>query len=367
VIEAPAILYPVNQANVVAKISAPVRQFYVNRGDHVKQGDRLALLENRDLEASAEETKSLYDQAAAAFQNTTAATMPEDLTKAQADVESTRQALEAARKVFESRQALVREGALAQKLADDAKVAMVQAQSQFDTAQKHLDSLQRVGRQEQIKGAKAQLDAAKARNQNAVAQLSYAEVRSPINGIVADRPVYAGEMPSSGSPLISIMDISQVVARANVPVADAAWIRVGKAAMISAPGGDVAGKVTVVSPAVNPNTTTVEIWVQAPNPGERIKPGVTARVSISAETIQAAIIVPAAALLSSDEGGQKVMVVGADSLAHEKKIETGVREGDKVEVTKGLTEGEQVITVGGLGLEDKAKVKIESAGTGDHA
>ena len=121
----------------------------------------------------------------------------------------------------------------------------------------------------------------------------------------------------------------------------------------------------MVSPAVDPNSTTVEVWIEAPNPGERFKPGATVRVEIIAETIKEAIVVPPAALLPSAEGGVQAMVVGPDSVAHEKKIEVGVREPDKVQILKGLDPGEKVITVGGVGLEDKAKVKIVAAGEGD--
>jgi HlyD family secretion protein len=64
-IEADGILYPHNQASVVPKISAPVRTFYVNRGDHVREGQLLALLENRDLSAAAQESKGQYEQAEA--------------------------------------------------------------------------------------------------------------------------------------------------------------------------------------------------------------------------------------------------------------------------------------------------------------
>lgn len=362
VITADAILFPVNQANVMPKVTAPVRQFNVNRGDHVRKGQVLAILENRDLAASAAESRSLYQQAQASYQTVTGATMPEDLTKAQADVRSADQALEAARKVYENRLALLKEGALAQKLVDDAKVALVQAQSQADTARRHLQSLQTVGRSEQVKAAKAQVDAANAHYQNAEAQLSYTEIRSPINGVVADRPVYAGEMAGANSSLVSIVDISQVVARANVPVKEAADVRVGKAASIAGPGGETTGKVTVISPAVDPNTTTVEVWVQAPNPGERLKPGITVRVSIDAEEVRDAIVVPAAALLSLEEGGDKVMVAGPDSLAHEHKVEVGIRSGDRVQIRSGVREGDQVITSGGLGLEDKAKIAVGKAG-----
>src|SRR5262249_24689444 len=144
------------------------------------------------------------------------------------------------------------------------------------------------------------------------------QVVTPVSGVVADRPVYPGEMANPGSPLISIVDISQIVARANVPVKDALAIKVGRPATIPGPDGDIAGKVTVVSPAVDPSTTTVEVWVEAPNPGEKRKPGATVHATIKAETLKAVIIVPAPALLNFDEGGQKVMVVTSDNTAHER-------------------------------------------------
>src|SRR5579862_943761 len=362
-VTADAILYPINQANVTPKISAPVKRVLVNRGDHVRAGQIVAELESADLAAAANESKSQYEQSQAAFQTTTGATVPDDKTKAEADVQSARQVFDAAKKLYDNRVALQKEGALAQKLVDDAKVALVQAQSQLETAQRHLEGLNQVSQRNAIAGAQAQLNAAKAHHENAAVQLSYAQIRSPINGIVADRSVYPGEMPASGTPIISIVDISRVVARANVPVKEAASIHVGRPARISGPEGDLAGKVTVVSPAVDPNTTTVEVWVELENPGERLKPGGSVRVSIIAETLQNVIVVPAVALLNSDEGGQKVMVVSKDSIAHERKVSVGVRQGDRVQIASGLQEGEQVVTSGGLGLEDKAKVAIQQPKT----
>jgi HlyD family secretion protein len=359
VVTADAVLYPINQANVTAKISAPAKRVLVNRGDHVRVGQLLAELESGDLAAAANESNSQYEQTQAAFQTVTGATVPEDRTKAQADVQTGQQVLDAAKKLYDNRVALQKEGALAQKLVDDAKVAMVQAQSQLETAQRHLETLNQVSQRESVRGAQAQMNAAKAHYENSAAQLSYAQIRSPINGVIADRLVYPGEMPASGAPIVSIVDISRVVARANVPVKEATSIKVGRPARINGPDGDLAGQVTVVSPSVDASTTTVEVWVQIPNPGERLKPGGTVRVSIIAETIQNTIVVPAAALLNSDEGGQKVMVITPDSVAHERKVTVGVRQGDRVQIASGLQEGDQVVVSGGLGLEDKAKVVIQ--------
>ncbi len=160
--------------------------------------------------------------------------------------------------------------------------------------------------------------------------------------------------------MVSIVDISDIVARANVPVKDAAAIKVGRPARIAGPDGDIPGTVTVVSPAVDPATTTVQnSGSRAANPEEKLKPGGTVRVAIIAETIQNTIVVPASALLNGDAGGQKVMVIDKNSVAHEHMVSLGVRQGDRVQILSGVQEGDQVVTSGGLGLEDKAKVAIQ--------
>ncbi len=360
-VEADGILFAVNQAAVAPKISAPVRVFYVNRGDHVRQGQLLALLENSDLAAGAQESKGQFDQAQANYRSITAATVPEEVIKAQTDERADKEALDAAQKVFESRQKLYKDGALARKLVDDAQVTYAQARSQYEAAQQHLEALQNVGKQEQIKTAEAQVETAKAHYQGAEAQLGYSEIRSPISGVIAERAIYAGEMAPAGAPLLTVMDVSRVVARANIPQSQAGYLHVGDRATVTASGSaeGAPGKLIVVSPAVDPNSTTVQVWVEMANPGERLKPGTTVHVSIVAATIKEAVVVPGAALLPAADGGTQVMVVGVDAAAHARKIETGVRDGELVEVVKGLKPGEQVVTVGGLGLQDGAKVRVE--------
>jgi multidrug efflux pump subunit AcrA (membrane-fusion protein) len=359
VVTADAILYPVNQANVTAKINAPVKRVLVNRGDHVKAGQLLIELETADLSAAANESKSLYDQAQANLSSIANATTVDDKARAQSDVQSAQQALEAAQKVYDSRVALQKQGALAQRMVDDEKLVLVQAQVAYDTAKKHLDTLNTVGQREQIRSAQAQADAAKAHLENSEVQVSYGKIVSPISGIVSERPVFAGDMPSSGTPLMTIVDNSSVVAKANVPVKEASVIKVGAPATITSPEGDIAGKVTVVSPAVNPATTTVEVWIQAPNPEGKMKSGGTVSVAIKAETLQDATLVSASAILNSDEGGQMVIVVTPDNVAHEHKVAVGVRQGINVEIASGVNEGDKVVTVGGLGLDDGAKVVVK--------
>lgn len=361
-ITAEAVIYPVNQATIVPKISAPVKKFFVQRGDHVKQGQLLAELENGDLRAATQESQELYQQAEANYEITRAATVPNDLMKARSDYAAAQGNLDAAQRLYDNRVALYKEGALAQKLVDDAKVALVQAQSQFDTAKQQLSSLQSAGESAQLKSSEAQVRAAKAHYASSEAQSAYGEVRSPISGVIADRGVNVGDMASSSSALFSIVDISHVVARANIAVNEAGGIKRGQTASIKTADGEVAGKVIVVSPSVDANTTTLQVWVEAANSKEVLKLGSTVSVTIDAGSIRDAVIVPNSALLASDEGGEKVMIALENNTAQERKVEPGVRNGDDVQIVSGVKPGEKVITNGGLGLDDKAKIEI---GKGD--
>jgi HlyD family secretion protein len=359
IIAVDGVLRALNQSGVTPKISAPVKRFMVNRGDHVRQGQLIAELENRDLAAAVADAKGAVDQAEATLRNVSNASVPDELSKAQADVTAARQSMEAAQKLVESRQQLLQQGAIARRLVDEAGVAYAQAKSQFDTAQTHLTSVQAVGRVEDVKIVAAQVDSAKGKLAAAQAQLSYAEIYSPLSGVVAERPLFEGELAVPGMPLMTILDISSVIARVNVPQAQAGWVKVGQAASItSVDGVEAAGKVTTVSPAVDPQGTTLEVWVQAANPGEKLRPGGTVHVTIHAETVRNAVVVPLTALLPSSEGGSSVFVVGQDMVAHEHKVQVGIRTSEQAQILSGVDAGTRVVIAGGLGLPDGAKVKL---------
>jgi HlyD family secretion protein len=255
---------------------------------------------------------------------------------------------------------LFKEGALARRQVDEAQVNYVQANSQYLAAQEHLRALDAVAKDEQIKSAMAQVEAARGQYQSAEAQVAYTEIRSPMNGTISDRPLYAGDMASTGQPLFSIVDISRVVARVNVPQAQASLVRVGMPADVSFTdsGEQTQGKVTVVSPSTDPASTTVQVWVQIENPGERLKPGASVHAAIVTEMFKAVPVVPASAILPGEEGGTAVLVVDSNSIAHLRPVQLGVREGNKVQVLNGARPGEEVVVVGGLGVDDKAKVKV---------
>ncbi|MBZ5536561.1 MAG: efflux RND transporter periplasmic adaptor subunit [Acidobacteriia bacterium] len=360
IVTADAILFPLHQAALTPKISAPVREFHVQRGSPVHRGQLLAVLENSDLAAAETENKGIYEQAQASYESTTAANLPEEMQKAELDVQQTKEALDAVQKVYESRQTLYRQGALPRKELDQALVAFTQARAQYEISLKHFNALKSVGKPQGLKAAKGQLTSAEGKYLASKAQLGYSEIRSPIDGVVTDRPFYPGEMANAGTPLITVMDISQIIARAHIPQQEAAVLKVGNPATISGPGisDDLSGKVTVVSPAVDPNSTTVEIWVQAANAGHQLKPGETVQVSMVAQEIPKAVVVPAVSILTAEEGSTSVMVAGSDGRAHLQKVTVGIRQGGEVQVTQGLKSGERVVTTGAYGLPDNTKIKF---------
>jgi len=222
-----------------------------------------------------------------------------------------------------------------------------------------------VGKQGAIKTANGQLTSAKGKLLTSEAQLSYSELHSPIAGFITDRPLYPGEMASTSVPLLTVMDISQVIAKAHIPQSDALQLRKGDAATISLAGLEkaIAGKISLISPALDPNSTTVEVWVQAPNANQFLRPGTTAQIAITAQTVKDALVVPAAALLNAKGDAAQVMVVDSQSKASSRDVKTGITSGQQVQIVSGLKPGEMVVTEGAYGLPDQTKVKIEKPET----
>ena len=361
-VTADAVLYPINQATIAPKIAAPVLKTYVTRGSKVRQGQLLVTLENKDLAASEEENRGNLEQTQAQTAIATKNSIPEELTKAESDTTAAKENLDAQQKLFDSRQNLFNQGAIPRKDLDAAAVAMVQARAQYEQAQKHLDGLKAGGNQQALKSAGGQLVAAEGKYKGAQAQLQYSQIRSPIDGVVTDGPLYPGMLPTAGAPLITVMNLSQMIAKAHIPQNQASLLKKGDNATVKMAGleDEIKGKVILVSPALDPGSTTVEVWVQAANPKGALKAGSSASLSMVAHTVPDALIVPAEALVTDEEGKKSVMVIGVDGVANKREVETGVQTADSVQIVNGIKPGEQVVSTGAYGLPDKTKVKVEA-------
>ena len=362
-INADATLSPLAQAAIAPRISAPVRKFYVQRGAHVKEGELLATLENKDLAAAAQDNKGSYMAAEAAFATATKAQVPEDTQKAELDFAQAKANLDLNESIVKARKQLFAEGAIPGRDLDTAEAALVQAQAAYDTAAKHLESMRQVSREAALKSAQGQLTSAEGKFMGAEAQLNYSEIRSPIKGVVTDRPLYAGETAAAGTPLLTVMDTSALIAKTHVAQGLAQHMKVGDEGSVRVPGlaNPVPAKVALISPALDPGSTTVEVWLRIENRAGALKVGTPVKAVITGRSVAQAWKIPVSAVLTAQDGGKSVMVVGTDGAAHRKPVTLGIQDDGDVQVTGGLAPTDQVITVGSYGLDEGTKVKVGPA------
>ncbi len=362
-ITADAVLAPLAQAAIEPKLSAPVRKFYVQRGSRVKAGELLATLENNDLAAAAMDNKGSYAAAQAAYDTATKAQVPEDTLKAESDLAEAKANLDLNLSIVKSRKELFAEGAIPGRDLDTANAALVQAQAAYDAAAKHLESVRTVSREAALKAAQGQLTSAEGKYKGAEAAVNYSEIRSPIDGVVTDRPLFAGETAAAGAALITVMDTATLLAKTHIAQSLAQQLKVDDEAQVSVPGvaDPIAAKVSLVSPALDPGSTTVEVWLKIDNKAGKLKVGTPVKVSITGRTVAKAWKVPAAAIVTAQDGSKSVMVVGDDGVAHSKAVTLGIADNNDVQVTNGLGATDLVITGGAYGLDEGTKVKVGPA------
>ena len=366
-VQADTVLSPQAQAAIVPKISAPVQRFLVQRGAHVRKGQLLAVLQNADLAASVQDTRGAVVQADATYTSTTQAGVVEDRKKAELDVAQAKATLDLQQKIVDSRTNLFQQGAIPRRDLETAQATLVQARATYDNAQQHLTSLTNVSQAATIKNAAGALESAKGKYQAATANLGFSEIRSPIDGVITDRPLFAGEMANQGQAILTVMDLSSLIAKVHLSQAQAVSIKLGAPAKVTIPGitDPIEGRVSLISPALDAGTTTLEVWVQVANRSGSFKEGTPVHVSLAARTVPDAVVIPNEALVQNKSGNPAVMLIGPDSVAHQKDIKTGITDGTDTQVLSGLAAGDTVVTTGAYGMDDGTKVKITAPGEGD--
>jgi len=355
-----AVLAPFAEAAIVPRISSPIKAELVQRGDHVHKGQLLVSLEDRDLRGAALDLQGNLTQAQAAYSTATLATIPEDVQKAQLDVDQAKANLEVAGRTAEERKRLLQQGAIAGRDVDTAIAVAVQAQAAFDTATKHLANVQKTTQKASMDAAQGQLTSAQGKFENADAQVNFANLTSPIDGVVTDRPLFPGETAAAGIAVVTVMDTTSLLAKLHIAQAAAQQLKVGGSAELTVPGVDDPQPATIalISPALDTGSTTVEIWLKLPNPHNRYKVGTPVHAVIQGHTIQNALQLPAAAILPADDGSTNVLVVGSEGVAHKHAVKVGLRTTEKVQILSGVTNADMVVTEGGYGLDDKTKVTV---------
>ncbi len=325
-LELPASIQAFEQTPIYARTSGYIKARYVDIGDHVKKGQLLAIIDDP-------QTAQALLQAKAALAQTKA-----QLAQSQANAELST--------VTNQRwQALVGQGVVSKQDSDQKR-----AQAGADTAA--------------VAAAQANIAASDANVRNLTEQASFSRVVAPFSGIILSRAIDTGSLISSGSQtgvtqMFSVGQSDTVRVFANVPQTSAVGLHKGQIAKVAIreiPGQVFEGTIARTSSSIDTATRTLLVEVDLKNDG-RILPGMYATVLLDTPRGGAQpVILPANALVVRTAGPQAV-VIGADNVAHFRKIVLGRDLGTATEVLGGLQPGEMVVLSPGDSVVDGVKVQ----------
>jgi len=319
---------PYQNVELHAKVAGYIRHIYVDIGDHVHQGQVLAVLEIPELVAQVDEAQAAVHHA------------EEEIARAQSDVsraEADHVALHAnALRLVNTDK--TRPGLIAQQELDDATAKDRASEAQVDASKSALAA------------ARQQLQVAKANQQHYSALSDYARITAPYDGVVTWRfsdtgaLVQAGTSNSSGLPVVTVAQVDILRLRIPVPESIAAKVKIGDAAdvHVQATGEHFTGKVARFTGALDPSTRSMQVEIDVPNPKDRLQPGMYADVTVLAGQQANVLTIPISAL-QRGQSSSTVLVVDSQDRVQKREVRTGVEDSNNVEVLSGLSEGDRVI------------------------
>jgi len=195
---------------------------------------------------------------------------------------------------------------------------------------------------------------------NALISLAKLEVRAPFKGIIVDIPHFtAGEWVPAGSSVASLMDYSRLYAELTLPCKEMSRIQQNQNVAVSNYSQEkqnLAGKVTQISPALDPTSRMFKIKIEASNPDLLLKPGMFVRADIVVKEKTEVIVIPKDIIL--DRRGRRIVYVVQRGIALERRLELGIETSDSVEVVEGLTLEDSMIIEGFETLRNRSRVKV---------
>lgn len=356
-------IWPREKADVAAKVSAQIKKMSLLKNKVVRAGEVIALLESKDLQAQRAEALAALNEARANERSLVTGTIPKTNAEDQKALTDARAKVNNARRLYERRRTLYAQGGISQKDLEAAQLDLTTAEDELRLEEQTVSLRGRSLNPNDRALAAAKTAEAQQHLATLDAQLSYATIRAPITGIVTDQYQYEGEFASAGGKLVTIADTSTVIVKAPFSDTAAAQLKSGDAASVvptDTSAEEMKGQITLLSRSSDPTNRTVEVWVTLANGAGKLRANGAAQVTIEANSKDDAIIVPASAVTleasNADEG--TVMIVDKQNVAHEKKVTVGVRSGEKIEITEGLSEGDTVVIEGNFALPDGTKVEI---------
>ncbi|MBO8173121.1 MAG: efflux RND transporter periplasmic adaptor subunit [Bacillaceae bacterium] len=371
-------LEPVEQASLAPMVSGKVEDIFVEIGDKVEKGQKLVALDKDNIQNQVNNARASLQVAQAGYQQSLESAK-QRVIQAQTNYATAKQAYEDAKRNAERMQQLYEAEAISRQQWEQAQTQLTQAESRYlqakqeyehvfgtqptpDTGNSNINPAELAPTLESVRMSAAQVEQARAQLQSAMNQLEQTVLTSPITGEVANVDVHAGEIASPQMPIMYVVNLDQMIIRLNVPESLIGNIRQGQEIDVDIPtlNQTVKGKVTAVSAAADPNTLTFPVKIQIDNPDHTLKGGMIARVSLKQKSSENTLTIPTSALLENN-GLYRVFVVtdkDGKKVAEERIVQRGILTSDKVEITDGLEEGEQVVVKGKNLLSDGATVKI---------
>jgi RND family efflux transporter MFP subunit len=354
------------EATISPKVSAQIAQMGLLKNRIVHRGDVLAVLESRDLTAQQAEAAAALREAQIGVANTGQGAIP--LTNAQ-DVKAVRDAqgtLDNARKTYERRKTLFEQGGISKKDLEASQLDVTKAEDDLRLAERSASLHKGTTNPSDLATAQSKAQQAAAHLGSLQAQAGYATIRAPFDGVVGDQFLFQGDFATAGTKMLTIADTSTVIVKAPLSVDASMHVRAGDTATIqpdALPGVTLQGSVSLVGGAADAQSRSVELWIALPNPDGRLRPNSAARVTVNSGGVSNAVVVPTAAVTldATNANNGTVMVVDAQSIAHEVKVTTGAHSRERTQITSGLRGGETIVIEGNYGLPDGTKVQNADA------
>ncbi|MBM3780632.1 MAG: efflux RND transporter periplasmic adaptor subunit [Acidobacteria bacterium] len=221
--------------------------------------------------------------------------------------------------------------------------------------------------------AQAQLDLARAQSSQTAARLDELQINlgntritSPVEGFVGRRNADPGAWVSQNAPVVSVVEIARLRLQAAVVEKDLRFVGIGDPAVVEVdayPGDKFNGRVARVSPVLDPATRTATMEVEIPNTGNRLRPGMYARVQLIIEEHEGVVVVPKLAVVDF-EGKRGVWQPGDDNKAQFLPVTLGIEDGERVEIAAGLKVGDRFVTEGAGAVRRNDTLVVPGQGGG---
>ncbi len=350
------------EAKIASTLPGVVAEVFVTEGQRVSRGTPLLQLKNDQMTANEAQARAGVASARATLAKLLNGARPEELRQAAAGAAQTKAALDLARANLERMRSLYEMGAVSQQNLDAAESQFRQSQAANDVTRDSLRLAQLGPRMEDIAAVRAQLDHAEAALASAQIQLRDSTVTAPFAGTITRRMVEPGEAVSPAMPAFILAQLDSVYAELAVPEREQTSLRTGQAVAITVdalPGAQFTGKIAEIQPTATISTRSFTVKVRVRNAQGVLRPGMFARGTITIAVRPNVLQVPDSAVLATS--GKPIVFVVQDGRASRREVTLGERQNGLVEITGGLTAGQQVVVSGAAGLIDTQPVTVRTS------